>query len=326
MVTKHTPPKDTVAPPKDTVVPPNDTVTPPKDTVAPPNDTVDTTCMLCERVFSRKYILTNHMKKCTGPKCALECDYCHKIFAHRSNKYAHIRICTLKKEKEAQALVVFQQQDPAGTTQVPTVQPLITNTNIQNLNGDNVQIQNQHNNTVINLVVYHNNASEGMQFDSSHIDAKEIKKLFVQKDKVPFDQLEPYAKIMRLYTHQLLSKNENKCVKKTNIRSAHSQVHVGNNTWESRLDKEVYPNLMNNIANDFSDFFSEKYSRKVQDMYKSVLAFIDYMASDGYCSSDTEHKVENLFKTFVKELKLHVFDGTKKDALKPSSSQIQQIA
>jgi hypothetical protein len=159
------------------------------------------TCMLCERVFSRKYILTNHMKKCTGPKCALECDYCHKTFAHRSNKYAHVRICSVKKEidsnggnvvlttenvvvpsltcsrcsksfkanwllnkhtkscfnkisanvcgycnktfsdrfcksrhhkickvrleKDAQALVVFQPQDPAETTQVPTVQPLI---------------------------------------------------------------------------------------------------------------------------------------------------------------------------------------------------------
>ena len=130
---------------------------------------------------------------------------------------------------------------------------------------------------------------------------------FVPGDKVPPEQL---TNAVRQWTQQLLSHDDNKCVKKTNIRSSHSKVHVGNNKWECRLDKEVYPNMMNNIANDFSDFFNEKYRR---DVYKALEAFIDYMASDGYCQDDSDKRIENLYKTLVKELKLRMFDITKQD-------------
>lgn len=159
----------------------------------------------------------------------------------------------------------------------------------------------------------YNRKGKIMNFNRSHINPEEMEKLLVVGNTVPLKpaQLQSLTDAVREYTHQLLSNDENKCVKKTNIRSSHSQVHVGNNNWESRLDKEVYPNLMNNIANDFGDFIADNYKTKMRDVYKSLVAFIDYMASDGYCSDDEHKRIENLFKTFVKELKLYVFDNSK---------------
>jgi long-subunit acyl-CoA synthetase (AMP-forming) len=138
----------------------------------------------------------------------------------------------------------------AAATTAPTC------TNIHTINGTNIQNQNvenqtNNNNTVINLVVYNPNASESIQFNHAHIDPKKLKKFFIPGDIVKPERL---TDIVREWTQQLLANDDNKCVKKTNIRASHSQVHVGNNNWESRLDKEVYPHLMNNIANDFSDF------------------------------------------------------------------------
>ena len=36
---------------------------------------------------------------------------------------------------------------------------------------------------------------------------------------------------------------ENQCIKKTNVKSAHSQIHTGHNKWEPDIDKNIYPIL-----------------------------------------------------------------------------------
>jgi hypothetical protein len=50
-------------------------------------------------------------------------------------------------------------------------------------------------------------------------------------------------------------------------------------------------------------------------MYKALESFIEYMASDGYCSTDSDKVIENSYKTLVKELKLRTFDDTKREVL-----------
>jgi hypothetical protein len=208
-------------------------------------------------------------------------------------------------EKDLQAIVPVTATPINSVTEIPIV---VNNTSIQTVNGDNVQ--NQTNNTqIINLVVYNNREGDNIQFKRDHIDAKQLRKLFIAGDKVAPERL---TNIMREWTGQILSHDDNKCVKKTNMRSSHSQVHVGENKWESRLDKEIYPRMVNSIANDFSDFFSEKY-QKFRNVYKALEAFLDYMASDGYCANDKEKKIDGAYKTLVKELKLLIFDRTKQE-------------
>jgi hypothetical protein len=228
------------------------------------------------------------------------------VFNYASNKCKHLKVCRVKKERDGTAIVVAETQSSALHPNINTVTGKTHQTHIQNLNGDN--IEHQTNNTqIINLVVYNSKDGDSIQFNHSHIDPMHLKRFLIPGDDIQPDRL---SGVVRQWTDQLLSNSENKCVKKTNIRSSHSKVHVGNNIWESRLDKEVYPNLMNNIANDFSDFFNDNYRRS---MYKGLEAFIDYMASDGYCANDSDKRIENSYKTLVKELKLRTFDQTKSD-------------
>ena len=256
-------------------------------------------CDKCTKMFKKKWFLDRHIISCSTKIDARTCEYCSKQFSHRVAKYRHSKICKVRIEDELQVLV------PTPTENAVTV--VNNNVNIQNISGNIQNVQNQTNNTVINLVVYNSNPNEAMQFNHNHIDPKKLKKFLIAGDNV---QPERLTSVVREWTQQLLSNNDNKCVKKTNIRSAHSSVHVGNNNWETRLDKEVYPHLMNNIANDFSDFFNDNYRN---NMYKALEAFIEYMASDGYCSTDSDKVIENSFKTLVKELKLRTFDLTKRE-------------
>jgi hypothetical protein len=53
-------------------------------------------------------------------------------------------------------------------------------------------------------------------------------------------------------------------------------------------------------------------------MFKSLDAFVDYMATNGYCNSEDEDQVKriaNCFNTLVQDLKLIAFDVTKKAKL-----------
>jgi len=253
-------------------------------------------CTKCNKSFKSKWCMDRHTKSCSNKHGPNVCEYCNKCLSDRFSKYKHNKICKVRIDKDYQALV--------PVTTAPTVAALATTiNNIETLNN----IQHQTNNTVINLVVYNPDPSESIQFNHSHIDPKKLQKLFVKGDDVEPEKL---TNIVREWTQQLLLNDDNKCVKKTNMRSSHSKVHVGNNNWESRLDKDVYPHLMNNIANDFSDFFNDNYRRNT---YKAIEEFIDYMASDGYCSNDIDKAIENSYKALVRELKLRMFDLTKRD-------------
>jgi hypothetical protein len=58
------------------------------------------TCELCEKIFKRKYNLTQHLNKCKGAIGNLECEHCNNTFTKRSNKSRHMKICKVKKESE----------------------------------------------------------------------------------------------------------------------------------------------------------------------------------------------------------------------------------
>ena len=261
------------------------------------------TCNKCNKTFKYKWFLDRHTTSCLTKIDAKTCEYCNRVFSDRSARHRHHKICKVRIEKDSMALVVNHVTPESSIpSAVINSHNTTTTTNVQN------QINNNNNNnTVINLVVYNSNPNETMSFNHDHIDPKKLKKFLVPGDKVLPERL---TDVVREWTQQLFANDNNKCVKKTNIRASHSQVHVGNNTWESRLDKELYPHLMNNIANDFSFFFNDNYRRT---MYKALDAFIDYMASDGYCSTDSDNVIMNSYKTLVKELKLRMFDITKRE-------------
>ena len=114
-------------------------------------------------------------------------------------------------------------------------------------------------------------------------------------------------------------------LKKTNLRSSTSEVHVGNDRWEARLDRVLYPEIACLIANGFSGLLSNKVNHdskykhiltnaSKKKMYKALDAFVDYMASSGYCNDNDEDKVrqvQQFFNTITSEIRIAAFNNTR---------------
>ena len=54
-----------------------------------PDEHIPFECELCNKIFTKQWILNRHKKICNGINDALTCIYCKKIFASRQSKYKH---------------------------------------------------------------------------------------------------------------------------------------------------------------------------------------------------------------------------------------------
>ena len=240
---------------------------------------VELTCEKCSKSLANKYSLKTHLKTCTGPKeDTVACPHCCKVFAYRWGKYRHVKIC---------------QKKPANTSDDGLVTQMVNNGTINNTTNNNTT-----NNNTINIVVFN---PDDIPFLTDHMDEL-LPMLLDTNNKEAF---------LQQYSRLLLERDENKCVKKTNLRSSHSQVHVGNNDWETRSDSTVYPGLMCNIASTCSDKVgAHRNDRKFKELDK----YIGCMCDNGYCNS-TESEEKHMKKEFEKNMngvKGIVFDTTPK--------------
>jgi len=245
----------------------------------------DKNCEKCNKCFARKYNLNKHFEKCKGPINILQCEYCKEIFTHRNNKYVHRKKCKLiqlaKQEEEQKASIQN-----------------ITNNNITNNITNNTVNDNSNNVTVNNIIVFD---PKNMELLNDHITKKQLQKMVADTD---------FTKILTDYSTALLSRKENQCVRKTNLNSTSSSVHVGDNKWEFHTDKYIYPKLLTNIAYNLSDV---KENFKVR-VYEELNNFIDDVASeatDCYTKESEEKRLKRLYKNLFNNVKHLVFNLTK---------------
>jgi len=243
------------------------------------------TCYKCNKTLANKYNLANHIDKCRGVINPLQCEYCMKIFKYRNNKYVHKRKCKLiqlaKQEEEQKASIQN-----------------ITNNNITNNITNNTVNDNSNNVTVNNIIVFD---PKNMELLNDHITKKQLQKMVADTD---------FTKILTDYSTALLSRKENQCVRKTNLNSTSSSVHVGDNKWEFQTDKYIYPKLLTNIAYNLSDV---KENFKVR-VYEELNNFIDDVASeatDCYTKESEEKRLKRLYKNLFNNVKHLVFNLTK---------------
>jgi len=324
MVSKHTAEKHTLPAEKHTLPAEKHTFLAEKHTLPAEKHTLEDSksthtiqCETCQKIFSSHYNLKVHAKTCKGKNYTPEtCQFCDKCFHHASAKYRHVKICKVKKDIDAKALTVITQP-----VEEPTAQPCETNSTVSTINNNintntaniTTTTNNTNSNNVTNIIVYN---SERMEFMNDHISHEKLLSWLNSHD---------HAATMKSYSREIMGRKENQFVKKTNLRSSTSEVHLGNDNWEMRLDRELYPEIVCNIANGFGELISGKvhshkrYHHILTDharkrMYKSLDAFIDYMATNGYCNDSDEDKVKHInycFNTLVKDLKVITFNYTR---------------
>ena len=238
------------------------------------NVITDNKCNKCSKILSSKRYLEKHLLICKGVSNPLECHLCHKILANRSSKSTHLKICKGLSIKDKE----------------PSTELTCNNTII---NNDNTVINNIGNITNINnnIIVFDPLKPYGTTLKTDHINLDFISKLLKIKEK----------DALTLYTKKILDNPENRCIKKTNLRSIYSQIYIGDNKWDYCYDNDIYPKFISEISNCLGDLLlSKNISRNV---INKLIEFIDYMADDGYCNDDDINKCDEIMRKYKEQIK-----------------------
>ena len=257
-------------------------------------------CMKCKRVFAKRCTMLTHVSKCKGVQDRTTCEYCHNKYASYKSRMNHVSRCPVKKEIDSKALVPVAQQ------QAGPVALAINNNNIT-INGDNIQNNNntQNNNTQNNTQNITNNNiivfQQNKPFLYDHISKKALRNMLKAND---------YSDLLTAFSEEVLKRKENQCVRKTNLRSTSNTVHVGNDVWEARTDKQVMPKLLSNLAMSFSGSM-DMYKLAIQ---KALDQFIEDVMCDGEHGTDDANEIahmQKLYKSTMNNVKHILFNVTK---------------
>jgi len=132
--------------------------------------------------------------------------FCQKVFRHEKSKYKHYKICT----RDQKTIETVPCQEVIAVNQQPSV---INNNN--NTIENQTQIQNQQNNHI--TIIYN---PRQIEFKQDHITYEKLNS-FLQL--YPTIDREVFIRHFGL----LLENPENMCIKKEDIKSGYSEVHVG---------------------------------------------------------------------------------------------------
>ena len=305
MIRKHDAPKVTVSAPKVTVLAPKVTDLENiqnNDTIIECNQ-----CEKCNKVFSRKNILIKHQEKCQGILNPLQCEHCMKIFAYKSNKSQHKKICKIK-EKQNNEMVIFgtneinniEVVEPTQLTQSSIPSSSTPLTQVQNAESiiNNNTINNTTNNVVNQIIVFD---PVNMELLNDHISKQDIRKMVNNAD---------FVKVLTDYSQALLGRTENQCVRKTNLRSSSSAIHIGNDKWEYHSDKQILPKLLANIATNFSTM-TQDHKIKILKQLDDFIVGVTCEGEDYHEDKEEEATLRSRFKSTSNNIKHVLFNLTK---------------
>ena len=161
----------------------------------------------------------------------------------------------------------------------------------------------------LETIVEYNMDAQTIAFKRDHLNIEElIKKL------VGTIQTDVNRTIVLVYIRELYLNPVNRCIKKHNLEVGYSEVHLGNQQWEVKLDKVLYPKFVADLSNHLSELIYINRSFIPNFWFSKIIGFLDYMAIDGYINTDDKEKqryIKNEYLLLVKELKLTMYNLTK---------------
>jgi hypothetical protein len=261
------------------------------------NTASDTKCVKCNKIMSSKNYLQKHLIICKGVSNVLECHLCHKILANSGSKCRHLKTC---KGESSLELILTTNNINSNNVNNGTI---TTTNNINNINNgsiNNGSINTNNTANITNIIVFDPSNTNGTTLKTDHIDLDFISSLLKKKEN----------DALFLYIKKLLDNPDNRCIRKTNLRSIFSEIHVGNNKWDSCYDKDIYPKILSEFSNCFGDLLTTKVPNK--KIINKLLEFIDYIAEDGYCNNEEiKDEIRNNYKTLIQKTKTIFYNITK---------------
>lgn len=245
---------------------------------------MDFVCEKCKHIFNTNRGYKRHIENCNGIG-PLECPYCYRIFGNKQTKCRHAKICKCNPDNDHSKMSIINNN---GT---------FDHSNIMNstVNVDNSNHNTTNNYNNINIIRFEIDKKKHTQFISAHITPEEIKEIL---DKY-FDLRDRYnhIEILNEYFDRLLDIPENKCIKKTDIKSKYSQIHTGDNKWVMKPDRNIYDKLIMDTTKNFFHKLDETEKIRSRDLHKKVSNIRD----------SVEHFTDHIFedeKELIKELQV----------------------
>jgi hypothetical protein len=187
----------------------------------------------------------------------------------------------VKKEIESKALVCQQEGTANGS-----VAHSITNNNNVTINVTN------------NIIAF----KENEELLADHITKQYLRKLLY----LPTD----YGDLLTNYSESVLKRKENQCVRKTNLRSSSSLVHLGNDVWEAQADSHILPRLLNNLAITFSCSL-DKYKMEMTKMLDQFIEDVTCNGEHGTSDAEEAARMRRMYKNTINNVKHILFNLTK---------------
>lgn len=98
------------------------------------------------------------------------------------------------------------------------------------------------------------------------------------------------------------------------MKLPHSQVHLGEDEWEHKLDEDIYPPLVCKFADELGNIDMTGASKTLLTKRKKFDKFLDYIAEGGYINGTPEElkEMKKQFKSLVNDLSIVIFNKTKR--------------
>lgn len=191
----------------------------------------------------------------------------------------------------ALSIIVSQTQIEEPSVDQPINRTSITNNNTTN----NIQ------NNIININVTPMVFKENTPYLFDHVPKAKIRQLLRNND---------YSEIMDAFSRDVLKRSENACVRKTNLRSSSSSVHVGNNVWEMQSDANVIPKVLCNLAITLSGSI-EEYKLAAKAALEAFIEDLTCYGEHGNEDKDEIAQLKTLYKKTLGDLKHNIFNITR---------------
>jgi len=268
-------------------------------------------CTKCKKTFSREQRLQTHTDVCKGIGSSLDCPLCNKVFAFASAKTRHLVKCRLK----ADAKIATDARDKKTLEQNLNFHAAATiNNNIDNSTTNNIDNSVVNNNNITNnigiLVFPGNTSNESITFDTDLINLTEMATTIKTLSKL---------QVSYKFIVELLKNPRNRCIRKTNMRSDHSNIHVGDNRWQLQPDAGIYKKLVSEVSLNLGEFLGKKGKQMKlgPNTLKDQLAYTDLMSDEGYSADDVERiETKKEYKMLLRNAKSSVYNQTKMESIK----------